>query len=428
RWQIEIEQSCAPTPGQPNKTAFYIPLKLALIDEQGQALPLHGLQSNDDVQLELSESGTEVVVMLSDQRHVIYMDNVHVAPVPSILRGFSAPVNLSYPFYLDECLHLLAHDDDPYVCWQTNQQIIKSVVDALLSASERDEQTVQKLVQPLVESRRVFLAKLKEDPAFYALQLELPSLSYLMESYRPIPIAELLEIWPMVQSAVAIALEPELMDALDLAQEQLKQEQGDRQVQSSWRRVFNTVCQTLAYSKTMAALQQICDFYARYDNMTIRQRLLCIISHYYPEHARNYLDDFYDAWQDEELVVDKWFSIQATQGDDSCYEQILELLEHPDFQMTNPNKVRSLIGSFARANPAQFHHHSGRGYSFIAKQVIRLNKTNPQLAARLCGAFNGWRSLDCKERQKLIKSQLEIILATENLSADVFEIANKALQ
>lgn len=427
RWQLEIEQSCAPTPGQPNKASFYIPLKLSVFDENGQALPLYELRSKDDVHIDISEDGKEAVVLLSEQRHVLYLDNIYTPLVPSLLRGFSAPVNLSYPFQLDECLHLLAHDDDPYVCWQTNQQIIKSVVDKLLSSPDRDQQTLDKLIEPLVASRKVFLEKGIEDPAFFALQLELPSLSYLMESYRPIPIADLLEIWPMIQASVSNALQTELVDALDVAQAQMKKNITDRQWQSSWRRFFTTVCQLMAYSKSIPVLQQICDFYAQFNNMTIRQRLLCVITHYYPEHSKNYLEDFYDAWQDEELVIDKWFSFQATQGDDSCYEQMLELLEHPDFSMTNPNKVRSLIGAFARSNPTQFHHETGRGYAFVAKQVIKLNKTNPQLAARTCGAFNGWRSLECKQRQKLIKAQLKKILETENLSADVFEIANKAL-
>jgi aminopeptidase N len=183
----------------------------------------------------------------------------------------------------------------------------------------------------------------------------------------------------------------------------------------------------LAPSGEQDVFDQASRLYHKHESMTIKQQTLQLMHHHYPQQAEAILESFYNDWEEEDLVLDKWFSIQSCNPNDSAYDQVLGLLQHPNFTITNPNKVRSVLGRFAQANPCQFHHASGRGYELVAKYIIKLNKTNPQLAARLCSAFNGWRNISCEQRQEQMKAALKSILAVENLSADVFEIANKAL-
>jgi len=138
------------------------------------------------------------------------------------------------------------------------------------------------------------------------------------------------------------------------------------------------------------------------------------------------LEQFYQKWKSERLVVDKWFALQAGAQLPDTVEQVEQLLDHPDFEISNPNRVRSLVGAFVHGNALHFHHQSGRGYQFLADQVLRLDPLNPQVAARMVSAFNQWRRYD-EGRQQMMRAQLERIAATEELSRDVYEIVSRGL-
>jgi len=166
--------------------------------------------------------------------------------------------------------------------------------------------------------------------------------------------------------------------------------------------------------------------YQRADNMTDSMAALGQLAHRDSPVRREALDDFYARWREDALVLDKWFAIQATAPLPGVLDEVRQLMQHPAFEIRNPNKVRALIGSFARGNPTGFHDASGEGYAFVADQVIHLNALNPQIAARLLGAFNAWRRYD-PQRRALMQAQLERILQTPALSPDVYEVASKSL-
>lgn len=422
---LEIDQHCPPTPGQSYKNGFYIPLRMALIGADGKALSIDIAES--DVEYDIVNQGREIVVMVNKSHQRLVFEQLDAMPTPSLLRGFSAPVKLSYPFNTEQRLQLISDDTDPYVKWQANQELVKYVVDNCLNIQAKNEAITADIVDELVRSRLAIIADDSIDPAFKALQLELPPLSSLMENWSPIPIAELIASWPVIKQHVSHAIKEPLNLLCERCDKELANENIERQDASKWRRLLCTAMAILANTHDDEVYEKAVGYYTSSSSMTIKQAMLCIIHHHFTDRSEPWLSDFYDNWQDEQLVLDKWFAIQATHAGEDAYDNVLELLNHADFTLTNPNRVRSVVGRFVLANPAQFHHESGRGYELLGKYVIKLNKKNPQLASRLCSGFNGWRHLNCEHRQEMIKKQLEKILAVENVSADVFEIANKAL-
>jgi len=424
-WTLEIDQSCPATPGQIHKLPFMIPLKMSLIDAAGKALELKPETTDQLLNYSYGEDKTEIILQLCKAQHRVTFKDIECDAVPSLLREFSAPVKLNYPYSTEQRQHLISRDSDAYVRWQANQELTQSVIEALLR--EQGEQDMDEIVAPLVACRKFLLTDQQAEVSFKALQLELPSLAYVMELFNPIPVDALISIWPKLCKSVSAQLHSELIATVNDCRAQLSSTSISREQGAPWRKLLNASVSILAYGESEQARQLIADLYDSYDWMTIRQHVLQTTCHYYPNNSTSMLADFYDSWQEEDLVIDKWFALQASQPNDAVFETINDLLQHADFQITNPNRVRSVLATFTRANPSQFHHKSGRGYTLLADQVIRTNKMNPQLSSRLVSAFNGWRQLDCVDRQTTIKHELQRILDTEDLSADVFEIANKAL-
>ena len=347
-------------------------------------------------------------------------------PTPSLLRGFSAPVKLDYDYTSEQRLQLISSDSDPYVKWQANQELVKTVIDSILKSHDSDA-IDHAAIEVILTSRRAIIADQSIDPAFKALQLELPSLLEISETYLPIPIQQLSDIWPEFKHRIATALLPELTSLADDCQQQLANPELSKSDAAQWRRLLVSTLMLAAASGDATIHTRAEKLYHSEQSMTIKQGMLSLIHHNYTAQSDDILQHFYRAWQDEDLVIDKWFAIQSTLSSDDIFERMQALTSHADFNLNNPNKVRSVLMRFAMANPSKFHDESGRGYELVSRYVVKLNKINPQVAARLCGAFNGWRKLECESRKKMIKKSLEFILSHENTSPDVYEIANKAL-
>jgi aminopeptidase N len=329
-------------------------------------------------------------------------------PVASLLRGFSAPVILNYPYSEADLLHLMARDDDPFNRWEAGQRLATTVI-------------LEKNGLPpkaFVEAARNVL----RDPnaAFVAEVLMLPSETFLAEQVELVDPDRLHESRNSLRRVLAKALKEEL-----LSKYRALQSKGaySPDAESIGKRSLRNLC--LSYLSELGLSALAYEQFRRADNMTDTMAALgCLANLDCPEREPA-LEAFYAKWKDEPLVVDKWLAVQASSRLPGTLARVKELLGHPAFDLKVPNKVYALIRSFA-ANHVRFHAAAGEGYSFLADQIIALNALNPQVAARMARAFDRWKRFD-EQRKRHARRQLERIRDTDKLSKDVAEIVSKAL-
>jgi aminopeptidase N len=329
-------------------------------------------------------------------------------PVPSLLRGFSAPVIVNYPYSEADLLHLLAHDDDPFNRWEAGQRLAASII----------LETNGKPSAAFIDAARAVLRD--PDPAFVAEVLALPSETFLAEQMEVVDPDRLHESRNALRRSLASALR----EALSSTYEKLSSRTSySPDARSMGRRALRNLC--LGYLGELGESGLAYEQFQRADNMTDAMAALGTLSNLgCPERAPA-LAAFYDKWKDEPLVVDKWLAVQAGSRLPSTLETVKRLLKHPAFDLKVPNKVYALIRTFA-ANHVRFHAADGVGYEFLADQIIALNALNPQVAARMARAFDRWKRFD-KQRQAHARKALERIRDTDKLSKDVAEIVGKAL-
>ncbi|GAA0213054.1 aminopeptidase N [Kangiella japonica] len=415
---LSFTQSCRPTPGQEDKEPFHIPVKVGLIDTLGKDIELKPVSLTDsDARVE-----GDIVHLKSAQQSVTF-DDVPRNVIPSILRGFSAPVKLHYDYSLKELIFLFANDSDSFNRWQAGQELFSRVIFDLCEQQEKGG--TLRFDDSVVSATKNLLDDNSLDGQFKSLALTIPGVSTLLEQTNSINIDHLITARDFLKKQLAEKLE------LDwLLHYQTNRHLGDyeQDKESVSKRALCGTC--LGYLMTLekdSAYQLALKQLETANNMTDASIALQLIVHSNYEQKLKVAEDFYQKWQSEELVINKWLSIMATDPSDETIDRIESLLDHPSFELKNPNKVRSLIGAFTSANPRQFHRADGRGYEYLARQIKSLYAINPQVSARLTGAFNRWRKFD-SERQQKMRQQLEVILSMPELSKDVFEIASKALK
>jgi len=350
----------------------------------------------------------EQVLSLRKAEEKFVFKNQKAKPVPSLLRGFSAPVILNYPYSEDDLLHLMAHDDDPFNRWEAGQRLAASTI-------------LQKNGVPsdkLVLAARNILAD--RDPAFIAEALTLPPESSLAEQMEALDPDRLHEARNRLRRELASALKEDL---------QKKYQSGKRpgpyspDAASMGRRALKNLC--LGYLSEIGMSSLCYEQFRTADNMTDAMAALgCLANSECPERQPA-LDAFYDKWKDETLVVDKWLAVQASSRLPGTLARVNELLHHPAFDLKVPNKVYALIRGFA-TNHVRFHAADGAGYAFLADQIIALNALNPQVAARMARAFDRWKRFD-ENRKHKARAALERVRDTAGLSRDVLEIVAKSL-
>ncbi len=411
RYQITFSQSCAPTPGQPTKAPFHIPVAMGLLDERGEAIPL-------TLEGEEERGPLHRVLNLTEASQTFTFCNVAAEPVPSFFRHFSAPVKIEYG-YRDEALaFLMAHDDDEFNRWDAGQRLAIRLLSQHL-AGESDAATLEQFSGAFGQ----LLANTELDPNLVAEALRLPKESYLSEFFTPAdPVAIHRARRRLMQT-----LARRHQVALQRLYDDLVQDDYTIDAAAIGRRALRNVCLTyLMTLETPAVITQAYRQFESANNMTdVMAALACLVNVDAPERDRA-LSAFYRKWQGEPLVVDKWFALQATSSLPGTLAQVKALQEHEAFSIRNPNKVRALIGAFCAGNPAQFHQADGEGYRFLADSVLRLDALNPQIAARLLSPLIQWRRYD-EQRQGQMKAQLARILAAESLSKNVYEIAAKGV-
>jgi aminopeptidase N len=350
----------------------------------------------------------EKVLSLRKSEEVFKFGNLAAKPVPSLLRSFSAPVILKYPYTDDELLELLAKDDDPFNRWEAGQRLMSAtILDAAGAPSPK-----------FVDAARQVLAN--PDPAFAAEALTPPSESFLAEQLEVVDPDRLHESRNRFRRELAQALEKELLGKY----ESLKStELYSPDPRSIGRRSLRNLC--LSYLAETGMSELCYRQFREADNMTdVMAALTCLANAEAPERQPA-LGSFYEKWQDEPLVVDKWLAVQATSRLPGTLFNVVQLLGHPAFDLKVPNKVYALIRAFA-SNHVRFHAADGAGYAFLADQIIALNALNPQVGARMARAFDRWKKFGAG-RQAHAKRELERIRDTKGLSKDVEEIVTKAL-
>jgi aminopeptidase N len=410
-YEITFKQSCPDTPGQTNKKPFIIPIRLGIFDHDGKSI---GLNEAGD---------SEILLEMTDETLTYNLENVKSKPIPSILRGFSAPVKLKYEPSHEELAVLMANDNDGFNRWDSGQRLI---LDALGSVVRDISNNIEpSLPQSLVEVLAKLLSDASLDQAMVSLMLSIPSEALLYELVDEINPKTIHHARNFVRSEIAMAL----VDEFEATYHELNSNQAYKPSaeQIGRRSLKNTALDYLMLldePRVDLAWSQ----YQLSDNMTDRSSALVAIVNCPSalDFSTKALASFENQYRDETLAMNLWLQIQATNNQPGALNRIKELMGHPAFSMTNPNKVRSLIGSFCSANLVSFHDETGLCYSFLREQILQLNKVNPQVAARLVTPLTQWKKL-AQPYSQLMCDELLIIANAPDLVKDIYEIATKSL-
>lgn len=401
QYHLTVKQSCLPTPECDNKKPFYLPLAVGLVGDKKQA--------------------TQILIVDKVEQTFTF-DNVSQQPIPSLLRDFSAPVIVTYDYTDAELAHLLEHDQDPFARWNAGQMLATRVILAL----SRDVAAGKTLQTPqlLIEAFSMLLDNELADLSFLTRLLILPSESYLHQQLDQVPVHDI----HLARKFCIKALAKTLYDKwhahylkyydpkLDYIYDQ--KHVGERSFKNMCLSYLVESDKPEEYKRAFSQFQQA-------NNMTDRLAALSALNHTDCTERNEALALFYEQWQKDPLVINKWLSIQASSTLPNTFDAVLELMEHDAFDINNPNNVYALLCGFGANHPG-FHDRTGAGYQFIADQVLYLNKRNPQVAARLIQPLTQWKRYG-EPYGKLMKAQLERISDCGELSSDIYEIVCKSL-
>ncbi|UUX50277.1 aminopeptidase N [Nisaea acidiphila] len=412
---LKVRQILPPTPGQPAKEPMLIPLSMALLDGEGQALPLQLLGENAE------DIPKARVLPVSQSEQVFVFENVDDRPVPSLLRGFSAPVRLRTNRTAEQECFLYRHDDDPFARWDAGQAYLTGALTAAARKGRYDAVLDDDFLQAVGE----ILSGPDIEPAFAAELLTLPGESVLADAMTPADPEAIHAARNAARREIGLrhaGLFQESYDRLSIAHDP-----EDMSTAAMGSRALKAVA--LGYlvaggdtgAVALAALQA-----AAATTMTESMSALQALNNVDCPERRDAMKAFHDRWQDTPLVLDKWFTLSATSSLPDTLETVKRLLEHPKFDLATPNRVRAVIGAFSSGNPVRFHAPDGAGYNFLADQVVRLDEMNPQVAARLVAPLTRWKRYD-EARQRMMRQCLERIRRYAGLSPDVTELVAKGL-
>jgi aminopeptidase N len=421
---LELEQFCPPTPGQPLKQPVHIPFAVGLLNAQGDDLHLQ-LEGSKRSHAEVQKLPTTIVLELTQSKQSFKFIGVKQPPVPSLLRNFSAPVVLEANYSDQQLAFLLAHDSDPFNRWEAGQRLATRRLLSLCNEGVGPNQAYPVTSQDelLADALAQLLRDTSLDAAYRDLVLTLPSEVMLAEQVDVIDPDAIHNARCALRNYLSHVLRDDFIAAYN-ANHQSGSYSPDA-ISSGRRALRNNSLGYLAELNDSAIHQLIQDQLAQASNMTDRLSALSIMNVHQTPGIRDALQSFYKDFEHEALVIDKWFSLQASApGTDT--KAIRKLMEHPAFSMTNPNRARSLLFAFCNNNAAQFHATDGSGHAFWAEQVIALDKINPQVAARLARSMDRWRKFT-PDLQSSMKTALEKVASTRKLSNDVAEVIGKSL-
>ena len=422
-YTLTLGQRCDATPGQPEKAPFVIPVSIGLVGTDGSALPL-------DLQGGTATAPHSHLQVMSEASETLTFVNVSQEPVPSILRGFSAPVILDMDYSDDQLLTLLAHDSDPFNRWEAGQRLaLRSAIESI--AQDTATTGLNPLNDAYIDAMRSILRSSTLDAAFKELVLTLPGEAYIAEQ---LPVVD-----PQRIHAVREAMRAQLARALqadwEWAFEAHRDNGGFRPDPiSAGRRALagmalNHLCLAARESGDAVWPGRAYQRFKDADNMTDRFNALGALAGSGHALATPALERFYSLFRHEELVLDKWFALQAGACDrgGQVLPAVRQLMAHADFTLRNPNRARSLIFSYCSANPGAFHRADAAGYVFWSERVVELDAINPQVAARLARALDRWKKL-AEPYRSAAREAIARVAAKTDLSNDVREVVSRALE
>ncbi|XP_022892917.1 puromycin-sensitive aminopeptidase-like isoform X4 [Olea europaea var. sylvestris] len=422
-YSLKFSQEVPATPGQPVKEPMFIPVAVGLLDSSGKDLPLSSVYHDGKLESIVCNGQpvhTTVLKVTKKEEEFIFND-VPERPVPSILRGYSAPVRLESDLTEADLFILLANDSDEFNRWESGQVLARKLMLSLVSDFQRNKPLV--LNPQFVHGLRTILGDSSLDKEFIAKALTLPGEGEIMDMMEVADPDAVHAVRTFIKKQLASELKQEFLDTV---KNNRSSEQYVFNHPNMARRALKNIA--LAYlgslgdrEVTELALHE----YRTAKNMTEQFAALVALDQNPGKTQDDVLADFYSKWKHDFLVVNKWFALQAMSDVPGNVEHVRKLLNHPAFDICNPNKVYSLIGGFC-GSPVNFHAKDGSGYKFLGEMVVQLDKLNPQVASRMVSAFSRWKRFD-ETRQNLAKAQLEMILSANGLSENVYEIASKSL-
>ena len=410
-FSLTVKQWCPPTPECAEKKPFHMPLRLGLLDSQGNDMPLH-LKEGRLLRGEVLE--------LTKAEETFVFTGIGEKPVPSLLREFCAPVILNYDYSNEELAFLLANDNDEFNRYEAGQRLatleLESLIDAMKSGEEfRINEKVLQAFGKLIKDESV-------DVSFKAEALILPSVTTLVERMEVCDYDGAFTAREALKNAIAMRFEEELKKIYKATD--IKAEYNVEPEEVGRRRMKNTA---LAYLTSLGTKEHILLADAQFDkadNMTDEIAALSVLADFDNTTANAAVDKFYDTWKDDVLVMNKWFAVLASSKRPGILAKVKELENSPAYDKQNPNKIRSLIGAYA--GNVQFHAANGEGYEFLADKIIEIDKFNPSMSAGLSKCFRKYAKMD-EGRKALMKEHMERILVVNDLSKDAYEIITKTL-
>ncbi len=413
--ELAVHQVLKASPGKEKKEPYFIPISMALLGENGKEM---------DLEVEGGVKIRDGVMAVTERTTNFKFKGVSSRPVPSLLRGFSAPVAITMPMTDQDLAFLMHHDSDLFNRWQASNAYATRSILALLDA-KRPKAVVASKTQKLAEALRYALRNPELDDAYRAELLKLPSVADVArEKASKVDHAAIFEAHRIFSRTVGEKLGDDLEA---LYSEASREKRFSPDAKSSGRRALRNAALTLL---TMRAgdsdFERLEAHYKKASNMTDACHAMFLVAGVDAPGRAAVLDDFFERWKDDHLVIDMWFAAQAQSPRAETLDDVKKLCQHPRFKITTPNKVRALIGTFASNNPLQFNRADGAGYEFLADKVLEIDPLNPQVAARMLGAFRSYRALEPK-RKSLAKAALKRVAAAPRLSRDCLEMVTRML-
>ena len=426
-YTLTLSQSCAPTPGQSEKLPFVIPVQMGLLSASGEEMLLQ--LERDATQ---ASKNRTLVVTEAEQRFVF--TNVESQPVPSLLRTFSAPVVLDYDYSDEELLALLSHDTDPFNRWEAGQRLaLRYALNAIAGRADNSSTSGQFdseiLSSTYLNAMQSILANPALDAAFKDLVLALPSETYIAEQLAEVDPQRIHAVRESMQLQLATALEAQWLQAWeanhDTGAYQPDHNSAGRRALAG--RALTMLCLAASQKQDTVWPGKAYQRFKEAGNMTDRLNALSALVYAGSPLAQNALQRFHALFQQDALALDKWFALQGSACDrgGNVLQSVKTLMQHPDFQIKNPNRARSLIFSFCN-NAGAFHRADAAGYVFWADRVIEIDGINPQVAARLARTMDRWKKL-AEPYRSAARAAIERVAAKPNLSNDVREVVTRAL-
>jgi aminopeptidase N len=414
--ELNVKQFNPPTSDAKKKKPLPILLQLGMLDYDGKEYLLKQNNSNKE------SEHSSFLKMEGREQSYIFTD-INNAPVPSLLRGFSSPVKLKITLGYKELFVLMTQEKDPFVCWDAGQQYATRIILEIIEARKNEQRFT--INSDYIKAVEAILLNDALEPALRAELIKLPSENDLAQAMVVIDVDNIHFARRYIQQHIGQEIKEKLQEIYFKMLDGLSP--LDLSTQAMGRRALASVCLLyLTVKENVDSLKVALNQAISAKSMTLTMAALNALNDIECKERDEALDNFFLKWNKQPLELDKWFSLQASSALESSFQTVKDLTKAKEFDILNPNRVRSLLGSFVTNNPVNFHRLDGEGYEFLADKVMQLNSINPQVGARLAIPLTRWHS-HIESRRRNMRYQLERIINTDKLSADVLEIVQKGL-